>query len=169
MKSRLCYLSKQDALIFLRHSFAIPKFLYILRTAPCFTSLCLEAYDSVLQSTLSEDLNIHFHDISAWIQATLVPVNAGGIGIRRAVQLALSAFLASAAGTHSIIYDILAEGMATIPYPAVEEAKLAWNGNLTLTSPVPPSDTKQKAWDMPLVQATYDHLLENASDTKCHA
>ena len=49
------------------------------------------------------------------------------------------------------------------------EAKLAWNGNLNFTSPVPPSDTKQKAWVTPLVQATCDHLLENASDTTCCA
>ena len=104
MKSRLCYLSKHDALVLLRHSFAIPKVLYILHTAPCFTSLYLEAYNSVLQSTPSEVLNIHFHDFSARIQATL-PVSAIGIGIRRAFQLAPSAFLASAAGTHSIIYD----------------------------------------------------------------
>ena len=67
---------------------------------------------------------------SAWIQATL-PVSAGGIGIRRAVQLSPSAFLAYAAGMRRFIYV-----MATIPYPAVEEAKLAWNGNLNLTSPV---------------------------------
>ena len=75
----------------------------------------------MLQFTLSEVVNIHFHDISAWIQATL-PVSAGGIGIRRAVQLAPSIFLASAAGTHSIIYDVLPERMASIPYPGVEDA-----------------------------------------------
>ena len=40
------------------------------------------------------------------------------------VQLALPTFLASAAGTHSIIYDILPERMATIPYPAVKEGIL---------------------------------------------
>ena len=91
--------------------------------------------------TLSEVLNIHFDDASAWIQATL-RVSAGGIGIRSAAQLALSAFLASAAGTRSLIYEILPERMATILYPAVEEAKLAWNGNLNLPPPVPPADTK---------------------------
>ena len=75
--------------------------------------------------------------------------------------------MASAAGTRSLIYEILPERMATIPYPAVEEAKLAWNGNLNLPSP---ADTKQKAWDTPLVQATYNnHLLEKAADTKCQA
>eukprot|EP00731_Ephydatia_muelleri_P015335 Em0008g1055a len=60
---------------------------------------------------------MHFDDASAWIQATL-SVSAGGIGIHRAAQLALSAFLASAAGTRSLIYEILPERMATILYPA---------------------------------------------------
>ena len=57
---------------------------------------------------------------SAWIQTTL-PDCTDGTG---AVQPALSAFLVSAAGTHTLIY-------ITISYPAVEEAKLAWNRNLT--------------------------------------
>ena len=60
MKSRLSLLSSQDALILLRHSFAIPKILYILRTAPCLTSPCLAVYDAELRSTLTEVLNIDF-------------------------------------------------------------------------------------------------------------
>ena len=64
-------------------------------------------YDSLLQSTTCT---------FAWIQATF-SVSAGGIGIRRAVQLSPSAFLAYATGTRRFIYI-----MATIHYPAVEEA-----------------------------------------------
>ena len=41
MGSRLCRFSKHDALLLLR-SFAIPKILYMLKTAPCFSSSCLE-------------------------------------------------------------------------------------------------------------------------------
>ena len=40
---------------------------------------------------------------------------------------------------------IIISRMATILYPAVEEAKLAWNGNPNLPSHAPPADTKQKA------------------------
>ncbi|KAL5463170.1 hypothetical protein EMCRGX_G032047 [Ephydatia muelleri] len=71
---------------------------------------------------------IHFGDASAWIQATL-PVSTGGIGIHRAVQLAPSAFLASAAGTHGLIYEILPERMATIPYPELRKLRcpLIWD------------------------------------------
>ena len=36
MEGRLRYLSSQDALLLLHHAFAIPKLLYLLRSAPCF-------------------------------------------------------------------------------------------------------------------------------------
>ena len=45
---------------------------------------------------------MNFEDNSAWIQATL-PVKLGRIGIRRAVQLAPSAYIASAAGCSDLI------------------------------------------------------------------
>ena len=38
MGERLRVMQSQDALLFFRHSFAIPKMLYVLRTAPCFLS-----------------------------------------------------------------------------------------------------------------------------------
>ena len=38
-------LSAHDALILLRNCFALPKLLYVLRTAPCFRSTTLETYD----------------------------------------------------------------------------------------------------------------------------
>ena len=40
---RLCLLHSHDALFLLRHSFTIPKMLYVLRTAPCFLSLFLDS------------------------------------------------------------------------------------------------------------------------------
>ena len=49
--SRLQYLSAHDALLLLRHSFAIPKMLHILRTSPCFTSPALQSYNDELRSS----------------------------------------------------------------------------------------------------------------------
>ena len=91
MGSRLCHLSRHDDLL-LRNSFAIPKILYVLRTAPCFSSPLLEAYDKELRSILSDMLNISFESADVWSQATL-PVGFGGIGVRSASQLAIPAFL----------------------------------------------------------------------------
>ena len=126
MGSRLCHRSKHDALLLLRHSFAIPKILYMLRTALCFSSSCRETYDQELRSILSEVLNISLLSDSAWSQATL-PVTYGGIGVRSAVQLAPSAFLASAAGSSNLIHCILPGRLDGIPYPAVDDAKIEWS------------------------------------------
>jgi hypothetical protein len=106
MGERLQHLSCQDALLILRHSLAIPKVLYILRTAPCFLSDQLEAFDGVLRSILSQVLNIDLSQEMAWMQASL-PIRVGGLGVRRAAQLAPSAYLASAAGCFSLVHQII--------------------------------------------------------------
>ena len=72
MGERLQCLTAQDALLLLKHSFALPKLLYNLRTAPCFLSPVLQEYDELLKSTLSGITNIHFQDDDpTWTQATL--------------------------------------------------------------------------------------------------
>ena len=38
MGDRLQYLHSHDAILLLRHSFALPKLLYVLHTSPCFLS-----------------------------------------------------------------------------------------------------------------------------------
>ena len=91
MGMRLSGLRSQDALCLLRHSFAIPKVLFILRSAPCFLSNHLEAFDGLLRSLLLSILNISLDHDASRLQATL-PVRAGGLGVRRAAQLAPSAF-----------------------------------------------------------------------------
>ena len=93
MGDRLSYLHAQDALLLLRHSFAIPKLLYTLRTAPCFLSHELRSYDDLLRSITSRLANVSHSDSDpAWTQATL-PVKNGGLGIRSAIQLAPSDLL----------------------------------------------------------------------------
>ena len=95
---RLSKFSTQDALTLLKHAFAIPKVLYILRTAPSFLSPILKDFNCYLRSLLSDDL--------AWLQASL-PVRAGGIGIQSAVQLGPSTYIASAAGCKDIIQHLI--------------------------------------------------------------
>ena len=56
MGDRLQHLDSHDAIL-LRHSFAIPKLLYTLRTAPCFLSSSLELYDERLRSIISSITN----------------------------------------------------------------------------------------------------------------
>ena len=67
----------------------------VLRTVPCFLSPFLEKYDTLLRDILSGITNVSMGANSVWVQATL-PVKFGRLGVRRATQLAPSAFLASA-------------------------------------------------------------------------
>ena len=50
---RLQHLSAHDAILLLKHSFAITKLLYCLRTAPCFRSPRLQEYDDLLKKIVS--------------------------------------------------------------------------------------------------------------------
>ena len=89
MGAHFTHLSAHDALILLRHSFAIPKLRYLLRTAPCFLSNRLEEYDSILRSITSSVTNTPLaQDEAAWIQASL-PVKMVGLGVCRASQVPL--------------------------------------------------------------------------------
>ena len=101
MRERLKHLSTHDALLLFRHSFAILKLLYSLRTTSCFLSPMLQEYDNLLKSSVSDIVSIYFSDGDpAWTQGTL-PVKYGGLGIRSEVQLAPSAYLVSAAAWSS--------------------------------------------------------------------
>ena len=65
MGDRLNHRFSHDAI---RHSFAIPKLLYNLRTSPCFL---LPKLNSLLRSIFSKILNIDLdEDDSAWLQVT---------------------------------------------------------------------------------------------------
>ena len=79
---RLCHLQIHDAVTILRHSFSIPKLLYVLCTSPCFSSSLLVSWDNLLVSIVSRITNIEFRrGDPAWLQATL-PINSGGLGFR---------------------------------------------------------------------------------------
>ena len=121
MGTRLSHFSKNDAITLLRYFIAIPKVLYLLRTAPCFQSLLLKSFDLELRSCLSAILNVDLVDNSAWTQATL-PIGFGGIGVRNTSQLAPSAFLASAAGCVSLTEQILPPRQHGVSHPGAEEA-----------------------------------------------
>ena len=126
MGDRLQHLRAHDAILLLRHALAIPKLLYSLRTSPCFASSELVTYDNVLRATTSSVTNTHLGEQdSSWIQATL-PVKYGGLGIRSAVQLAPSAFLASAAASSNLVHQILPDRLRGASYTSREEALAAW-------------------------------------------
>ena len=74
LASRLTTLNAQDALFLLKNCFGMPKLLYTLRCAPCYSSTILSQYDEIIMQTLQVILNIDLIE-SVWSQATL-PVEA---------------------------------------------------------------------------------------------
>ena len=168
MSERLPHLQRHDALLLLRHSLAIPKILYLLRTAPCFLSPMLEEFDYLLRSTLSAVLNINLSDDLVWLQSSL-PVSHGGLGVRSAVQLAPSAYLASAAGCTSLTRRILPSHLCNLPLPEVSLALNHWSPDGALSPPASPDKSKQKAWDLPKVESSFDLLINNCQSPAARA
>ena len=72
---------------------------------PVFFTTTLQCYDDELRKILCSISNICL-DEAAWTRATR-PIRLGGLGIRNAVQLAPSAFLASAHHPQDLVHKIL--------------------------------------------------------------
>ena len=169
MGERLRHLRAHDALLLLRHSFAIPKLLYCLRSSPCFLSPVLQEYDELLKSIVGDIVNIGFGDNDpAWSQASL-PVSFGGLGIRSAVQLAPSAFLASAAACSDLIQLVVPSHLLGIPPPGLSDAKALWSYGHNLSAPEGVAQRAQKSWDTVRVSVVSEALLENAPDDRSRA
>ena len=166
MGDRLQHLHVHDAFLLLRHSIAMSRLLHILRSSPCFSLLRypnMTQYSDVTSSLININLQ---DDDSAWLQASLL-VNLGGLVIRSVGQLAPSAFLASAAASSSLANLILPSQLHIIPYSIVDEALLHWEQSHV--QPTPPLDAshRQKAWDLPRVEAAVQSLTSNAPDARC--
>ena len=105
---------------------------------------------------------------SAWLQASL-PVRWGGIGIRRTVQLAPSAFLASAAGCSELIDLLLPTSAAINPDPHIQSALNFWSQVLSHTPLSAPESHYQMCWDAPRIEATYNGLLDSSPNQQAKA
>ena len=90
--SRFRLLPDQEALIILRSSFSTPRLMHVMRCSSCFDHHLLQEHDTVIREGLSAIVKIRISDIYC-LQAS-IPVKSGGLGIGRAVSLALPAFLA---------------------------------------------------------------------------
>ena len=117
--------------------------LFILRSALCFLSNQLEAFDGLLLSLLSSILNIYLDNDASWLQATL-SVRAGGLGVRRAAQLAPSAFLASAADCSSLILEILPPCVHACADPHIELTLTTWKQSRSKSLPSLPESSHQR-------------------------
>ena len=95
--------------------------LYLLRTLPYFISSNLTIYDDELRVTICISFNIYLAESErVWMQSTL-PVHHGRLGIQSAGELALSAFLASAAASSNLACLILPANMQQPQFSYVDE------------------------------------------------
>ena len=92
----------------------------------CIFYLDVLVFDQMLRNILSKVLNINLSEERAWLQASL-PVHLGGIWVRREVQLALSAYLASAAGCSNLVQLIIPTSTTSPPDLNIKCATHQWN------------------------------------------
>ena len=139
-----------------------PRLMYTLRTAPCTGSKELKLYDEVLRSTLSATLNVDLSD-EGWQQASL-PVRWGGLGVRGAVMLAPSAYLASAASTATLVLKLLSSCLHHISDRSTPNTLAAWQSAVepATLAPVDLAATRQRSWDDPCCQRQSTLLLNSA-------
>ena len=135
--------------------------LYILRTSPCAGNIHLQEFDNVLRSGLETILNVQLSDVQ-WKQASL-PVHIGGLGMRSAVSLAPSAFLASATATLPLQKEILSASLRNIEDADVTNTLAIWNSLSKSTEPSEASKHIQRAWDSHVTTTAYNKLLVNCS------
>ena len=125
---RLMKMAAHEAFFLLRSCFAVPRLLYLLRTAPC-TRL-----DDIIKGALTSICNIKL-DVDSWAQASLL-VRWGGIGVRSTVDLAPSAFLSSLHASSPTIQVLLPSWTTQAPDPSLGEALTHWSARGGTSPPV---------------------------------
>ena len=108
----------------------------MLCTAPCYKSQALGEYDSTLRSILGEVTNTAVvSDDRAWKQASL-PVKLGGLGVRSAVEVAPSAYLASLHATSALVKVILPVSLPSFEPSLFDDALSYWSEGHDFQPPV---------------------------------
>ncbi|XP_063361435.1 uncharacterized protein LOC134650409 [Cydia amplana] len=159
-KERLKNLSAHVSLTLLRSCFAVPRLTYFLRTVPTWLyPEHIDSFDRTLKESAECLLNVSLNT-DQWDLASL-PIRNGGLGLRRARDVSLPAFLASAAGVVELVSKILClDGdRTTIPYAS--DAQSAWRA-LNLGASVPEIPFLQRCWDVVGVKRIFDSLMTNA-------
>ena len=114
--------------------------MYLLRSSPTFQHPDLLAdFDDCLMSCVTDICNVSFDDIG-WIPATL-PIRLGGIGLRRASDLALPAYLASISASQSFICEITLHDNIR---HALDSCFDVWSSSNTS---LPENPNLQRQWD----------------------
>ena len=160
MTHRLNEIDQHKAFFLLKNCFSIPRWVYFLRTAPCFIKPeILVKFDQTIKSSLSDLLNLSLTD-AAFDQASL-PVANGGLGLRPASEIALPGFLSSVEACRPFTKLLLPQNLQ-------DYISIHWNTALTQwkekagTTNLPDLPMYQSSWDKPLYEARFQNLLVSA-------
>ncbi|XP_055356158.1 uncharacterized protein LOC129601387 [Paramacrobiotus metropolitanus] len=156
---RLELLPRHHALFLLKNCLGAPKIIYMLRCCNAWKQpQQLYQLDEAMRLCFQTLCNVRtsHDDYPCWRQATL-PVSRGGIGIRRAEELALPAFLAS---IHSVT-DLISLLLPDHPAVNISAAFELWKTNARLAElPEHNARKAQRTWDLPLCNASLSVLLD---------
>ena len=134
--------------------------MYTLRCAPSFRSTAtLALYDQEIRGCLENILNVELHE-KAWDQSSL-PAKQEGIGIGKASDLALPAFISSAYGATNTVKKLLPDFIDTDSYQELLDARNAWAFILQDKAEQPSNLSVQALWDAPMYKKKYQDLLES--------
>ena len=159
MMSKLEGLDSQVATFLLRHCLAIPKMTYFLRSAPCFESReRLLEYDTEMRKGLEGILNGKISE-DVWDQSIL-PVSTGGLGIRKASDLAVPAFIASAHGSMALSQVLLPTDINNQEYQQLSAAEELWKEMVSPDALQPSDKNLQAKWDEPIYNHQFTQLLD---------
>ena len=90
----------------------------------------------------------------------------GGLGIRSAIDLAPSAFLASANASADLVHRVVPSHFQHTAIPCLDEALSNWSKGNSLSPPEGTAQHHQRNWGTPRVSHTADRLLEEAPDDR---
>ena len=85
------------------------------------------------------------------------------------MQLAPSAFLASAAASFNLVSQILPARLQSLPTPYLDVALSHWSQGHDIPPPSSSTACIQKSWDATIVSVAVESLLENAPDDLARA
>ena len=161
--SRLERMDHHEALFLLKNAFFIPKLLYLLRTFPCFNHHFLSDIDQRMKACIESITNCRF-DSDTFRQVSL-PIKLGGLGVRRAEDLALPAFISSALKCSAMAEKLLSQAEINPHRSSISESILNWKSqDSRLAEPLAKMRLHQKCWDLPLANLVLSDLIQNAPD-----
>lgn len=160
---KLAKLPSHLAFYLLKHSFAIPRIVYILRCSEVWKCEDLIAtYDEVLKSTLISIVNGHFNS-DQLVQSSL-PVKRGGLGVKLCSHLALPGFLSSWFSVSEEVSAIVSSDYVSYASDTIiKEAINSWSMQTESVS-TPENPKIQKNWEIPVIDRMVSQLLTSTQD-----